>query len=340
MASCKRAWECAGTASVEPRAPSGPPPLGVRRNIFLPCSLSRPPAQRRYACTGTRVGSVHKLQGQSAYSSRVRAAPLRLARAGLQIIVGLIVFGVLCLAWSAIALPLLLLPARWGRRIGRLGISAGFRLYFWATRASRVFHFDGAALSALSEGPPVVLAPNHPGLLDALVIVARQPRVCCVLKAQLLNNLFLGAGARLAGYIRHDPPRRMIRSALTELARGGIVLLFPEGTRTTQPPLNPLQAGVGIIAKQAQVAVQTLIIETDSSYGSKGTSLLRIPDLPIHYRIRLGRRFDPPEDVRAFMAELDRYFRHTLGGASPQRRRACMQQAQDAGGSRRSSHTA
>jgi 1-acyl-sn-glycerol-3-phosphate acyltransferase len=285
-------------------------------------------------------GSVHKLQPQSACSSRTRPAPVQQVREGLQIVVGLIVFGLLCLAWSVIALPLLLLPARWGQRIGRLGISAGFRLYFWATRASGVFHFDGAALGALSDGPPVVLAPNHPGLLDALLIVARQPRVCCVLKARLLNNLFLGAGARLAGYIRHDPPRSMIRSALAELARGGIVLLFPEGTRTTQPPLNPLQAGVGLIAKQAQVAVQTLIIETDSSYGSKGTSLLRIPDLPIHYHIRLGRRFDPPEDVRAFMAELDCYFRQVLGGASPQRRRACVQPAEDAGESRRSSHTA
>src|SRR5205807_382201 len=108
----------------------------------------------------------------------------------------------------------------------------------------------------------------------------------------------LGAGARLGRYIRHDPPRRMIHEAVAELRRGGIVLLFPEGTRTTHPPINTLQAGVGMIAKEAGVSVQTLIIETDSPYARKGWSLFRRPSMPIAYRARLARRLDPPVDVR------------------------------------------
>jgi hypothetical protein len=34
--------------------------------------------------------------------------------------------------------------------------------------------------------------------------------------------------------------------------------------------------------------------------------------LPITYRVRLGRRFDPPTDVAAFTGELDGYYRHAL----------------------------
>jgi hypothetical protein len=34
------------------------------------------------------------------------------------------------------------------------------------------------------------------------------------------------------------------------------------------------------------------------------------PSLPISYRLRLGRRFDPSPDVDASVAELERYF-HT-----------------------------
>ena len=34
--------------------------------------------------------------------------------------------------------------------------------------------------------------------------------------------------------------------------------------------------------------------------------------MPIHYRVRLGRRFDPPQRTRRFMAELEHYFRHEL----------------------------
>jgi 1-acyl-sn-glycerol-3-phosphate acyltransferase len=282
---------------------------------------------------------VQNPQVQSVQSEHALPAQLRRLRESVQILLGLIVFAVVCLTWTAIALPLLLLPARWGRRIGRIGISRGFRFYFWLMTLMGVFRYDLAALTALRAGPAVVLAPNHPGVMDALFVLAREPRVSCVLKSALLNNVFLGAGARLARYIRHDPAHRMIRSAVAELERGGIVLLFPEGTRTTRAPINPLQSGVGIIAKHAGVPVQTLLIETDSPYGRKGRSLVRAPPLPIRYRMRLGRRFDPPTDVRAFMAELDHYFRQTLTSAGAQSRSECAAPAERASAGRRSSHT-
>ena len=58
--------------------------------------------------------------------------------------------------------------------------------------------------------------------------------------------------------------------------------------------------------------VQTLIIETDSPYLSKGWPLFKRPGLPIVYRVRLGRRFAPRQDVAAFTAELDAYYRSEL----------------------------
>ena len=73
-----------------------------------------------------------------------------------------------------------------------------------------------------------------------------------------------------------------------------------------------LVGSVGLIAKHAKVPVQTLLIETDSPFLSKGWPLFKRPELPITYRVRLGRRFDPPADVPAFTAELDRYYRQEL----------------------------
>jgi 1-acyl-sn-glycerol-3-phosphate acyltransferase len=211
------------------------------------------------------------------------------------------------------ALPfLLLLPERSGTRCGRWGILAGFRLYVWSLRLMHVYRLDLRVLRQLHGGPAMVLAPNHPSLLDALFIIAHDPNVACVMKSSLRSNLFLGAGARLARYIVNDPPRRMIARAVAELGRGAVVLLFPEGTRTRQAPVNALQATVGIIAKHAGVPVQTLIIEQDTAYLSKGWSLFRPPSLPITYRMRFGRRFDPPADVRVFTLELERYFRTEL----------------------------
>jgi len=229
------------------------------------------------------------------------------------LVLSLTLLGLICLAWTVFAIPLYyLLPAHAGRICGRWGILIGFRSYVGSLRLMRAYRLDISGLRQLKGGPPVVLAPNHPGLIDALMVIAHDPNVACVMKAELMNNIFLGSGARLARYIRNDSPRAMIAAAVEELKQGGVVLLFPEGTRTTQVPINSLTGSVGVIAKHAGVPVQTLIIETDSPFLSKGWPLFRRPSLPITYTMRLGRRFDSPRDVRTFMRELDEYFRGEL----------------------------
>ncbi len=221
--------------------------------------------------------------------------------------------GLICLAWSVVALIAYpLLPRRWGTAFGRWGIMAGFRVFAGTLSLSGAYRLDLRAIDALRGGPPVLLVPNHPSLIDAPLILTRHPNLVCVMKRELLRNVFLGAGSRLARYIPSGQPRQMIKECVEELGRGSIVLLFPEGTRTTRPPINPLTGSVGVIAKYAQVPVQTLIIETDSPYLSKGWPLFRVASLPITYRMRLGRRFDPPRNVSAFMEELDREFRAEL----------------------------
>lgn len=234
----------------------------------------------------------------------------------LALYASLTLLGLICLGWTLIALPLwLVLPDRVGARCGRRAILIGFRFYIWTLRLMGAYRLDLNALETLRSGPPVVLAPNHPSLIDAVIVIAHDAKIACVMKSSLMNNLFMGAGARLARYIRNEPPRRMIANAVEELARGGSVLLFPEGTRTVHAPINPLKASVAIIAKHANVPVQTLIIEQGSAFLSKGWSLFRRPSLPITYRVRLGRRFEPAQDARALTEELERYFRAELAAS-------------------------
>lgn len=231
----------------------------------------------------------------------------------LVLYLGLAWLGILCLAWTPIALIVYpLLSERQGRSLGRYVIMAAFRLYLATLSVSRRCTFELKALDVLRAEPSLIIAPNHPCLLDAVMVISRLPNVACVLKAELMNNIFLGAGSRLARYIRNNPVRRMIHLAIEDCDRGSHVLLFPEGTRTTACPVNPLKGAVGVIAHHAQVPVQTILIETDSAYLRKGWPLFRKPPMPIHYRVCLGRRFDPPQRTSGFMAELEHYFRHEL----------------------------
>jgi len=239
--------------------------------------------------------------------------PLRVLYEYFALYSSLTLLGLICLTWSVFALPLyFILPRRLGTKVGRAGITYGFRLYAWSLSITRAYLLDLRAVDTLRGGPPVILAPNHPALIDALLILTRHPNLVCVMKSQLMNNVFLGAGSRLARYVRNDSSRQLVKESVAHLKLGGVLLLFPEGTRTTRPPINPLVGSVGLIAKHARVPVQTLIIETDSPFLSTGWPLFKRPRLPIVYRVRLGRRFDPPADVAAFTAQLDRYYREAL----------------------------
>ena len=229
------------------------------------------------------------------------------------IYLGLVWLGLLCLAWVPVALLIYpLLSERRGRALGRYVIMAVFRLYLASLGLSRRFSFDLDALDVLRDQASLIIAPNHPSLLDALMVISRLPNVACVLKSELMNNIFLGAGARLARYIRNTPVRTMVQQSMRDFGSGSHLLLFPEGTRTVGGAVNRFKGSIGLIAQRAQVPVQTVLIETDSKYLSKGWPLFRKPPMPIHYRLTLGRCFAPPPSAHQLVAELERYFSEAL----------------------------
>jgi len=85
-------------------------------------------------------------------------------------------------------------------------------------------------------------------------------------------------------------------------------VMFPEGTRTTVPPVNAFHRGVTVIAKRAGAPIQTVFIDAHSPYLCKGWPLWRLPPLPVVFSVRLGRRFEPADDTFAQLRELEAYF--------------------------------
>ena len=230
------------------------------------------------------------------------------ANLGLHLGLGSLAAG--CLLWTLMALPLgLLMPRQAGIRLGRRVAMGGFRFYVWFLWLIGVGRFDLKALDELRDAGPLIIAPNHPGLLDAVMVISRLPNVACVIKASLLDNILWGAGSRLAGYIRNDWFIGSINLAVAELHAGSQLLLFPEGTRTAAPPaLNSSRAGTVYVAHRAGVTIQSVFIEQETRFLGKGWPLFRAPHMPMRFRIRLGQRFEPPADPVAFTTTLQEYF--------------------------------
>lgn len=239
--------------------------------------------------------------------------PLWIAYEYVAMVVGLASLALLCLLWLPFAMLLYpLLPRRLGQPLGRRMISHGFRFYLHLLERLCACRFDLGDLDVLREQGPLILAANHPSLLDAVMVVSRLPNAVCVMKAALMDNILFGAAARLARYIRNNAPLEMILGAREELQGGAHLVIFPEGTRTTNFPLDPCTPSTGLIASRTGIPVQTLLIEFSTPYLGKAWPLFRRPVLPLACRIRLGRRFAPAVDVVAFTGELETYFRQEL----------------------------
>ena len=242
------------------------------------------------------------------------AWPLRvLLRAGMALL--LVWLGVISLTWNLIAFVLkFFLRGPVARRVGCAGIAYGYRFFWACARASGMMRLDAESLDVLRNQPGgIIIAANHPSLLDALMIVARLPRSAAIMKGALMRNPFLGAGAGLAGYVVNDSTRTMIRTSIERLEEGCQLVVFPEGTRSPAPGLiHPFSRSIALIAQRAQVPIQTVVIETDSPYVGKGWSLWKLPPIPVVFRARLGERFEPGTDPEQLSARMEEYFREEL----------------------------
>ena len=221
--------------------------------------------------------------------------------------------GAMSLTWNLVCLLLYpFLSREQGVVVGRAAISSVYRGFWACAQWLGLMRIDYTALDVLSRDAGLIIAANHPSMLDALLVIARVPRGICIMRSSLMRNPFLGAGARLARYIRNEPPRGMIRSAVANLKAGGQLVLFPEGTRTVHAPINPFRPGITLIAHMAQVPIQTVIIEADSPYLGKGWPIWRTPEFPVVIRARLGERFAPEADHQGLLKRLEHYFAREL----------------------------
>ena len=233
--------------------------------------------------------------------------------AGFFFYLALLHLGAMSLTWNLACVVLYpFLTREQGTVIGRAAISSVYRGFWQCLVWTGVMRLDYGDLGEVDRDAGLIIAANHPSALDALLVIAKVPRGVCIMRASLMRNPFLGAGARLARYIRNDPPPGMVRGAVNNLKAGGQLVMFPEGTRTVEPPVNKFLPGITLIAHRAQVPIQTVIIETESPYLGKGWPIWKPPHFPMVFRCRLGQRFAPEADHQGLLKRLEAYFASEL----------------------------
>jgi 1-acyl-sn-glycerol-3-phosphate acyltransferase len=267
-----------------------------------------------------KFGAEQSASTTSAHETREVVKPVSLFSSvyslyGLLVLyVGWFVFALITFVSSCLAGALRwVLPAATAQKFGRWGIHRVFQGYVFFLRITGVVKIDLSALDVLRGEKKLILAPNHPSLLDAVFVLSRLPDVVCIMKASLWDNIALGGGARLAGYVRNDSHVTMVRSAVKSLEQGGQLLVFPEATRTVNLPVNEFKGVTALLAKRSGASVQAIYLESNTDFLGKLWPLLKKPNFPLVYRARLGKRYTPPVDLRVFVEELQHDFVEALG---------------------------
>jgi 1-acyl-sn-glycerol-3-phosphate acyltransferase len=234
---------------------------------------------------------------------------LQLASLGIFFVTGILV---------TLAAPLvrMLLGPRMSREAGGALIRGLFIFFEWWLRATGMVRIEFDGVEKLDAFRGTIVAPNHPGLLDAVFLAGRLPRAVCIMRASLMRNPSFAGAANLAGYITNDRGPGLIRQCRDKLLAGDNLLIFPEGTRTRAIAngVNSFKHGFALAAVLTGAPIQTVLIERSGQYLGKEIRLLKPAKVPIHIRIRLGEKFRaaPGESAKELSQRLEAYFRAQL----------------------------
>jgi 1-acyl-sn-glycerol-3-phosphate acyltransferase len=231
-------------------------------------------------------------------------------------LIGLTSFFGLGLGITVVSPFLRLAAGRRAHEVGQKFVRFMFRWYAGLLEWGGLFriHFEGQEKLEKLQG--AIIAPNHPGLLDAIFLIGRMPRAVCVMRADLMRNPCFAGAAWLSGFIRNDRGAELIRQCQKKIEDGDNLLIFPEGTRTRAQArgVNPFKSGFALAAVLTGAPIQTVFIERSGIYLGKESSLATAARLPIEMSIRTGDVFHarPGESAKQLSARLETYFRARL----------------------------
>jgi len=140
-----------------------------------------------------------------------------------------------------------------------------------------VFRVRVTGLEHLPASGPVLIAGNHTGFLDGPVVFVLLPRPSAFLvKSELYDSPFRRVleFARQIPVRRGSPDRTALRRALGVLRAGGVLGVFPEGTRG-EGRLESVQHGIGYLALRAGCPVVPVACVGTAEALPKGRRLPR-----------------------------------------------------------------
>lgn len=153
------------------------------------------------------------------------------------------------------------------------------------------FRLDVRGLQHIPSHGGVLIAGNHPSVVDGVLLLAVSPRPVRFLVAEdLYNHRYLNAFFKMLGsipvYRTKTHNGEALQAAVSALQRGELLGIFPEGTIHFQGSMREVKRGVALLALKTGLPVVLLAIHGSFEAFPDGAKVPRPRAIQM--------RFNPP----------------------------------------------
>ncbi len=154
-------------------------------------------------------------------------------------------------------------------------------------------------LEKLPDNEKFIVACNHASNLDPLIVGCFFPRMLRYLaKEELFTGWFLGTCIRALGAVpvsraSNASAAGALKGFMKLYQEGSDVLIFPEGGRTLDGKLQPLEAGVALIAAHEHAPILPVFIHGSFKAMPPGSAFVK----PTKLRVTFGKPLRFSDDV-------------------------------------------
>jgi 1-acyl-sn-glycerol-3-phosphate acyltransferase len=152
-----------------------------------------------------------------------------------------------------------------------------------------------------------VIVANHVSYLDPIRLISYYPRHTTIAKHRLFHIPIYGRMLRLSGYLPSSSHGRLADVMVERmdqmpgfLAEGGNLIIFPEGTRSRDGDIGPLNRGAFKIARFCRAPIYVLAISETNRLFRPGRFLFDTCSANT-VKIAFLKRIDPPYDDPDFL---------------------------------------
>lgn len=174
------------------------------------------------------------------------------------------------------------------RELAQGTIRRSFRFFLALISGLGVMSYKIEGAEQLAQDGGCLLVSNHPSLIDYVLLASVAPRCDCIVKQALWQHPFFGGVIRAVGYLPNGEGEQLLAACRQRLASGGLLLIFPEGTRTTPGQPLRLQRGAANIAVRCGADLRLAHIHCQPTTLTKQESWYHIPTRKPHFHVMIG----------------------------------------------------